>query len=184
VTKNKLPGTVLVKNKNTKTQKHKKMADATDHSLQDVTDNSFEIIVTKFDHTTLKIQFIHLKNRKKYVFKKFLVDEQMLLEDDEGSKCIHAVALKDLKMQFIKKRDATLQMTNYIEEVFPFLIDCALQCVTEEKLTRLNDILELHFIASMLSNPLPKKDEFKDFKDYLAAAKPAMESSQKKFKYQ
>ena len=83
VTNNKLPGTVLVK----ETQKHKKMADAEDHSLQDVSDNSFEIIVTKLNYISLKIQFIHSKNRKKYVFKKFLFDGHiMLLEDDEDSK--------------------------------------------------------------------------------------------------
>ena len=158
------------------------MADAVDHSLQDVTDNCFEIIVTKLNYISLKIQFIHSKTRKIYVFKKFLFDGCiMLLEDEEDSKIIHTVASKNLDMQFMKNCDATLQVTNYIEEIFPFFIERALQCVTEDKLTRLNDILELHFLASMLSNPLPKKDEYKDFKDYLAAAKPAMESSQKKF---
>ena len=172
-----MPGTVLVK----ETQKHKKMADAEDHSLQDVSDNSFEIIVTKFHYISLKIQFIDENNRKEYVFKKFLVDGHILLEDDKDSNFTKTVALKNLKMQYIKKLDATLQVTNYIKEVFPFFIECALQCNTEEKLTRLNEILELHFIASTLSNPPPKKDEYNDFKEYLAAAKPAMESSQQKF---
>ena len=170
---------ILVK----KTQKRKKMADAADHSMQDVSDNSFEIIVTKFNYISLKIQFINKKNRKKYIFEKFLRDGNIMLREvGEDSKFVHTVALKNLEMQFIKKRDATLHVTNYIAEIFPFFIERALQCVTDEKkLSRLNEILELHFIASMLSNPPPKLDEFKDFKEYLAAAKPAMESAQQKF---
>jgi hypothetical protein len=47
----------------------------------------------------------------------------MLLEDDEDSKLIHTVASKNLNMQFIKKRDATLHETNYIEEIFLFSLN-------------------------------------------------------------
>ena len=106
MTKNKLPGTVLVK----VTQKHKKRAGAEDDSLQDVSDNSFEIIVTKFHYISLKIQFIDENNRKEYVFKKFMVDGRILLEDDKDSNFTKTVALKNLKTFLLHRNCLNTQL--------------------------------------------------------------------------